>query len=320
MRPARSPRDPIQRKRSDAARSASSGSTLQLAGHVDRGEQHVAELVEAVLGRVGRPRARRARLAPTGAGPRRRGSRSRSRRLGAAPCARTAARAGSRAPRRRCPASRPGSRCLIWSQLRRTSAAVSASTSPNTCGWRRISFSVQCSATWARSPAPRSSSSSERKCTWNRTSPSSSSSLASSPRLRRVGELVGLLDGVRDDRALVLLAIPRALLAQPPGDRVEPRRAPVGSPARRSARPLLLRRRARRATSSWWRSAASSSAGGAVWGRAGAVRRGLRRLVALAVGHRVRRAARRLAQPLPSWPGCRRRSGRWSATGPGGSA
>ena len=28
---------------------------------------------------------------------------------------------------------------------------------------------------------------------------------------RRVGELVGLLDGVRDDRALVLLAIPRAL-------------------------------------------------------------------------------------------------------------
>src|SRR4051812_19124087 len=39
-----------------------------------------------------------------------------------------------------------------------------------------------CSATSARSPAPRSSSSSERKCTWKRTSPSSSRSLASSPR------------------------------------------------------------------------------------------------------------------------------------------
>ena len=39
-------------------------------------------------------------------------------------------------------------------------------------------------------------------------------------------------------------------------------------------------------------------------------RRGLRRLVAGAVGHRVRRAARRLASASPSWPGCRPRSGR----------
>ena len=36
-----------------------------------------------------------------------------------------------------------------------------------------------------------------------------------------VGELVGLLDGVGDDRALVLLTVPRALPAQPPGDRVK---------------------------------------------------------------------------------------------------
>ena len=52
--------------------------------------------------------------------------------------------------------------------------------------------------------------------------------------VRGVGELVGLLDRVRDDRALVLLAVPRALDAQPARDRVEPRerlgRSP-GAPA-----------------------------------------------------------------------------------------
>ena len=41
----------------------------------------------------------------------------------------------------------------------------------------------------------------------------------------RVGELVGLLDGVRDDRALVLLAVPGALHAQPARELVE---APEG--------------------------------------------------------------------------------------------
>ena len=38
---------------------------------------------------------------------------------------------------------------------------------------------------------------------------------------RGVGQLVGLLDRVGDDRALVLLAIPGALAAQPAGDLVE---------------------------------------------------------------------------------------------------
>ena len=37
-----------------------------------------------------------------------------------------------------------------------------------------------------------------------------------------VGELVGLLDRVGHDRALVLLAVPRALHPQPARDRVEP--------------------------------------------------------------------------------------------------
>src|SRR6185503_10291076 len=36
-------------------------------------------------------------------------------------------------------------------------------------------------------------------------------------RLGRIGDLVGLLDGVRDDRPRRLLAIPGAVAAQPPG-------------------------------------------------------------------------------------------------------
>jgi hypothetical protein len=39
----------------------------------------------------------------------------------------------------------------------------------------------------------------------------------------RLGDLVRLLDRVRDDRALVLLAVPRALLAKAVGDIVEAR-------------------------------------------------------------------------------------------------
>jgi len=37
-----------------------------------------------------------------------------------------------------------------------------------------------------------------------------------------VGKLVGLLDGVRDDRERVLLAVPGALAAEQPRDLVEP--------------------------------------------------------------------------------------------------
>ena len=55
--------------RSAAARSASSGSTRQLARHVDRREQHVAELVEALARAPAPPRARRARRARDWSGP-----------------------------------------------------------------------------------------------------------------------------------------------------------------------------------------------------------------------------------------------------------
>jgi hypothetical protein len=40
-------------------------------------------------------------------------------------------------------------------------------------------------------------------------------------RERGVGDLVGLLDRVRDDRPLVLLAIPRAVAAQALGERLQ---------------------------------------------------------------------------------------------------
>ena len=47
-------------------------------------------------------------------------------------------------------------------------------------------------------------------------------------RVRGGGELVGLADRVRDDRALVLLAIPRALAPQLPGQLVETRDGVAG--------------------------------------------------------------------------------------------
>ena len=105
-----------------------------------------------------------------------------------------------------------------------------------------MSFWRTCSATSASEPAPRSSSSSERKWTWKRTSPSSSSSLASSRAVRGVGQLVGLLERVRDDRALVLLAVPRALDPQAPREGVELRdrlgRVVFGGVTRASLRTL----------------------------------------------------------------------------------
>ena len=69
------------------------------------------------------------------------------------------------------------------------------------------------------------------------------------------GQLVGLLDRVRDDRALVLLAVPGALAPQPPGQLVEAperldvligsraQRAPAGSAACGLAARLRRRRR-----------------------------------------------------------------------------
>ncbi|MDX6492133.1 MAG: hypothetical protein QOH02_68 [Gaiellaceae bacterium] len=84
-------------------------------------------------------------------------------------------------------------------------------------------------------------------------------------RLGGVGQLVGLLDGVRDDRALVLVAVPRALAAQAPGQLVEAleRRGAVSQPTawaaagrgeRRSAPAAARRPRPRRRSGSSVRS------------------------------------------------------------------
>ena len=79
----------------------------------------------------------------------------------------------------------PFSSFLICSQFRMTSDVVSASMSPNTCGWRRTSLSWMPRATPAMSKAPASSASTAWKITWYRRSPSSSSSRGTRPRERR---------------------------------------------------------------------------------------------------------------------------------------
>ena len=112
--------------------------------------------------------------------------------------------------------SRPSCSALIASQRSRTRPAVRASASPNTCGWRRTASRARARATSSRSPSPCSSSRSARKNTWKSRSPSSSRSFADRPGERGVGDLVGLLDRVRDDRASRLLAIPGALAPQAP--------------------------------------------------------------------------------------------------------
>ena len=257
------------RKRSASARSASSGSMPRRRASSTRANSASPSQCLAARARPGRPIRSLGRRRP----------RARPRARGAGSCARTAAPAGSRARRRTArPAPRPSTSRLIRSQLRgrrpgrRIVRQLRASLSPNTCGWRRISFRVMPSATSARLPAPRSSSSSARKWTWKSTSPSSSSKLRVVAAARRVGQLVGLLDRVRDDRALVLLAVPGALAAQPAGDLVEagesalercattrrrrgrlrrgraarrapaPGRAPPGTPGRRGGSPAGRRR------------------------------------------------------------------------------
>src|SRR5215212_2980626 len=88
--------------------------------------------------------------------------------------------------------------------------------------------------------------------------------------MRRRGELVGLLDGVRDDRALVLLAVPRALDPQAAREGVEaPQRlddllgrlahAPPASC--RTAAPAAAPGRAGRRSASAWPSDPACTAG-----------------------------------------------------------
>ena len=127
-----------------------------------------------------------------------RGDRSdgrRSRRA-SAPSSRRAWRAASRGCSPKSSPPRSSSR-LIWFQLRTTSPAVSASRSPNTCGWRRISFSRQCSATAARSPCAALLEQQRQEVDLEEHVAELVEQLGVVARVGGVGQLVRLLDRVR---------------------------------------------------------------------------------------------------------------------------
>ena len=194
---------------------------------VDGREEHVAELVEDMRVGLGlrcglaarprsRPSARAARRRDPRARRRRRGTRSRSPRRAAAPCARAAATAALSGTSWKMPAA---AFLLALDRLpvrRARGRRVSASTSPNTCGCLRTSFSWMSRAACSRSPAPRSSSSSARKYDLKeKIAELVEELLRIVAHERRVGDLVRLLDRVRHDRAHGLLAVPRAVAPQP---------------------------------------------------------------------------------------------------------
>ena len=91
-----------------------------------------------------------------------------------------------------------------------TSSGVAPRASPNTCGWRRISFSVIASTTSPKSNAPCSCAMRAWNTTWSRRSPSSSRRSCEIAARDRVGHLVGLFERVGRDGREVLLEIPRA--------------------------------------------------------------------------------------------------------------
>ena len=164
---------------------------------------------------------------------------ARAARLHAAPSRVQRRRAGSPGSSPKISPPRSSSR-LISFQLRTTSPAVSAARSPNTCGWRRISFSRQCSATSARLPCAALLEQQRQEVDLEQHVAELVEQLRVVARVGGVGELVGLLDRVRHDRALVLLAVPGALAPQPAGDLVEAasergRRASALGPLRAAA-------------------------------------------------------------------------------------
>ena len=136
------------------------------------------------------------------------------------------------------PGSRPGSVALIASQLRSTSpASLDLAPSPKMCGWRRTSFWRQCSATSASEPAAALLEQQREEVDLEEHVAQLVEELGVVVAVRGGGELVGLLDGVGDDRALVLLAVPRALAPQAAGQLVEPRDAAATSVRRALALP-----------------------------------------------------------------------------------
>ena len=107
------------------------------------------------------------------------------------------------------------------SQFSFTRPAVSASTSPKTCGCRRTSFACTPRATAARDRRGPSPQEKREEIDLEEQVAELVEQLRVVVRKRRVGDLVGLLDGVRHDRARRLLAVPGTLAAQPLGQQLQ---------------------------------------------------------------------------------------------------
>ena len=112
-------------------------------------------------------------------------------------------------------ASRPSCSRLIRSQFSFTRPAVSASTSPNTCGCRRTSFSWISRAAVCEIALAALLEQEREEVHLEEQVAELVEQLLVVAGERRVRDLVRLLDRVRHDRARGLLAVPRALATQP---------------------------------------------------------------------------------------------------------
>ena len=241
---------PRRRSGRVVARSASSGSTFSAPRDVDDGEEEVAELVRrrARSGSVsgaGAPARAELRLElvellarPWRAGRRDRASRSRPPRRAAAPCAPGGAREASPGRRGRSPRG-PPARVLSCLPALAHAPGVRASASPNTCGCRRTSFVVDAARDVVEvAGAPLLEQQREEVRPGRGGRRARRRSFAGVAGERGVGDLVGLLDRVRDDRPRRLLAIPGAVRGAGAGSAPGGRRAPPR--AHRAGRYLLV--------------------------------------------------------------------------------
>ena len=214
---------------------SSPGRPASCARNVHGGEQDRAESILACAGVRGASPSVGQRLErgpPAPPWPQRpRGRRRRPRRRAAGPCGRRAGREGSRARRRRCPARGPPPSCLISSQLRSTSPAclgLDIAEDVRVAPDQLLAAVVGHMRRGRRLRAPPAAATGSGPGRGRRPARRAASRRR---RVGGVGQLVGLLDRVRHDRALVLLAIPRALDPQPARELVEPRDRLAGSRA-----------------------------------------------------------------------------------------
>ena len=215
------------------------GVDAELAGDVDRGEQDVADLVEAGLavGAPARARSSSSRTAWAGRVDAREVEAGRAR-PAAGPCARTRGPGGSRAGRRRG-ASRPSCRAL---DLVPVAADLAGVRGLGVAEHVRVAADQLLGAVVGDRGQGSGAALLEQQgeeVDLEEDVAELVEQLRVVARVGRVGELVGLLDGVRDDRALVLLAVPRALAAQAPGQLVEAEQRRLCPPPPGSAMDLV---------------------------------------------------------------------------------